>query len=128
VLVASLVVASCGADVRPAATVTIPAAAPPSSLAASEPTPASARPAPTPRKPKVEKVEGVGVPECDAYLVRLGECMANANPAAREAWEKTTGSLMESWRQAAASPEARTALAEGCRAAIDALAANSMCK
>jgi hypothetical protein len=127
VLVASLALVSCGADVQPAATVTIPKAAPQSS--ASEPLPpATARAAPAPKKPKVEKVEGVGVPECDAYLARLSECMANAKPAAREAWEKTTGTLIESWRQAAASPEARDALAVGCRAATDALAANPVCK
>jgi hypothetical protein len=130
VLVAAVVVMGCGAEAQPAATVTIPAPAPApaSRSAAVEPAPrASARPAAA--QPAADgPVDAVGVPECDAYIDRLGRCIKNGSPAAWEAWHKTTGSMVEAWHKAASSPEGRSLLTEGCRAALDALAANPMCK
>jgi hypothetical protein len=131
--VSCLLVASCGAEVPPAATVTIPAASPASSVAISEPVPRL--PPPTPRKPNGDSKSGanasgdsVGVPECDEYIVMYERCVRKAGGAAAAAAETAFKAQREAFTEAASTPEGKAALKSTCKQMLDSLATNPMCK
>ncbi len=60
----------------------------------------------------------VGVPECDDYIAKYEACLKGKVPeAARGALESSIAQMRQSWKQVAANPQARTALAGGCKQA-----------
>jgi hypothetical protein len=138
-LVASLVVTSCGAEVPPAATVTIPTASPASSAAVIEPVPPLAPP--TPRKPNPGDADGsgdstpgvasgdsVGVPECDEYMNKYERCIRKVGGPAAAAAESAFKAQRDGFARAASTPEAKVALKGTCKLMLDSLATNPLCK
>jgi len=68
----------------------------------------------------------IGVPECDDYIAKYEACISGKVPeAARAQYQASLKTMRDSWRQAAANPQTRAALAQGCKQAADA-AATSM--
>jgi hypothetical protein len=91
------------------------------------------RPAPVAKVPKRPKpavsAEGaVGMPECDEYLARFATCLSTMPPQAQDAAKEALAQMRQAWAQAAATPEGRTGLAAGCRAALDALTTTPTCQ
>jgi len=67
----------------------------------------------------------VGVPECDDYIAKYEACMSKVPEAGRAQYQASLKTLRDSWKQAAANPQTKAALATGCKQATDA-AATSM--
>lgn len=62
--------------------------------------------------------ESIGVPECDAYLKKYMDCIASKVPAvARTQYRNAFDQTLQSWRQAASTPEGKAGLALGCKQA-----------
>jgi hypothetical protein len=83
-----------------------------------------------PKRPKPAAGAGgaIGVPECDEYLDRFAACLAKMPPPAQDAVLEGLVAMRRAWAEAATTPEGRTGLATGCRAALDALTSNPACK
>jgi hypothetical protein len=67
----------------------------------------------------------IGIPECDNYMTKYRECIEAKVPdsvkaSVRQGLDQTTAA----WKQAAATPEARTGLAQACKQATDAAKAS----
>jgi hypothetical protein len=63
----------------------------------------------------------IGIPECDNYMTKYRECIEAKVPdsvkaSVRQSLDQTTAA----WKQAAATPEARSSLAQACQQATDA--------
>jgi hypothetical protein len=62
-----------------------------------------------------------GVPECDDYLKKYMECIDSKVPeAGRAMMRQSIEQTKAQWQKAAATPEGKSALATGCKAASDA--------
>jgi len=127
-LVAILV--GCSGAVTPSAppTVTIAAPQPAPEPEATEPPPAPVVNVPKRPNPTVAAGDVIGVPECDAYLARFAICLSKMPPPTHEAVKEALARTRQAWAQAAATPVNRAGLATGCRAALDALAQNPLCR
>ena len=98
------VAAACGGapEKAPATTSSVPAAAPTTAVA-----------------PAASTAE-FGVPECDDYLKKYLACMDTKMPEAGRAMARQTlDQTKASWKQAASTPEGKSGLAMGCKAATD---------
>jgi hypothetical protein len=124
----AVLVGCSGASTPPAATVTI--AAPPQAPEpeATEVPPAPAAKVPERPKPAVSADGAVGVPECDEFLAKFATCLGKMPPQAQDAAKEALAQMRQAWAQAAATPEGRTGLATGCRAALDALTTTPACQ
>jgi hypothetical protein len=61
-----------------------------------------------------------GVPECDEYMKKYLACIESKVPeAGRAAMKQALEQQKAAWKAAAATPEGRTGLATGCKAASD---------
>ena len=61
-----------------------------------------------------------GVPECDDYLRKYLACIETKVPEAGRAMARQTlDQTKASWKQAASTPQGRSGLAMGCKAATD---------
>jgi len=61
-----------------------------------------------------------GVPECDDYLTKYLACIDSKVPeAARATVRQSLDQTKAAWKQAAATPEGKSALAAGCKAATE---------
>jgi hypothetical protein len=61
-----------------------------------------------------------GVPECDEYMRKYLACIDSKVPeAGRAAMKQALEQQKAAWKQAAATPEGRSSLATGCKAAAD---------
>lgn len=97
----------------PAATTEAPAATDPAAPAAAS-VPAETAPAP------VAAADSVGIPECDDYLSKVNTCLADKVPADQRAMFQTgLDSSRTAWKQAAANPASKAALASTCKTALD---------
>lgn len=68
----------------------------------------------------------IGIPECDDYIATYRVCIEDKLPeAARESATRTLATTTAAWKKAAKTPAGRTALAEACKTASEAVA--SMC-
>ena len=69
----------------------------------------------------------IGIKECDDYMEAYSKCLdkmpAEAKTAAKTAYDEQ----VKAWKEAAKGP-GKDALATGCKAAADAMAANPACK
>lgn len=60
----------------------------------------------------------IGVPECDEYIEKYEACIRGKVPeAARGAMESSIEQMRKSWKDVAANPQAKKALAGGCKQA-----------
>lgn len=60
----------------------------------------------------------IGVPECDEYIEKYEACVSAKVPeAARGAMRSSIQQMRQSWKQVAANPQAKAALAGGCKQA-----------
>jgi ABC-type Fe3+-hydroxamate transport system substrate-binding protein len=58
----------------------------------------------------------IGVPECDDFIAKYEACITGKVPeAARAQFNSTLKQWRDSWRQAAATPQGKAGLAQGCK-------------
>ena len=63
----------------------------------------------------------IGIAECDDYVAKYEACLTDKVPAAsRGAFDSSIKQMRQSWKQAAANPQAKAALAGGCKQAHEA--------
>lgn len=62
----------------------------------------------------------IGVPECDEYIEKWEACYAKMPDAAKAAAKTSFDTMRNTWKTSAANPQAKAALATGCKAAMDA--------
>ena len=91
------------------------------------PTEAPAEPAAEASPDSTAETAEIGVSECDSYLERMTACIEQMPEEAQVAARSGLTQSKAAWRQAAATEAGRTALAQSCKAALDALAQNPMC-
>ena len=105
---------------------TAPTEAKPAEPAAkpAEPAPTEAKPAePAAADPAAAPAAAgeTGVKECDDYIAKFETCVGKMPAEAQAAAKTGLDSMKSGWKQAAAaSPEAKTALATGCTQALEA--------
>lgn len=64
--------------------------------------------------------ETIGVAECDAYISKYTKCIMDKVPEGmRGTMKQTLDQSLQAWKQAASTPEGKTALASACQTAID---------
>lgn len=62
--------------------------------------------------------EKIGVPECDDFITKYEACIANKVPeTVRAQFNTSLKQWRDSWRQAAATPQGKAGLAQGCKVA-----------
>jgi hypothetical protein len=87
---------------------------------------AAAAPATTAAAATTGSAGEFGVPECDSYMQKYRACLDKNVPAnMRGTYQTALDQTSASWRQAAATPQGKAALADGCRQA-EAMAKQSM--
>lgn len=64
---------------------------------------------------------GIGVKECDEYVTKYEACINKMGAAAKTAAEPGFKAQRDAFKQAASTPEGKTALATQCKAAMDAI-------
>jgi hypothetical protein len=64
---------------------------------------------------------GIGVAECDAYITKYEACIGKMGAAAKAAAEPGFKAQRDAFKQAASTPEGKTALSTQCKAAMDAI-------
>lgn len=80
---------------------------------------------------KEEEASGdkIGVAECDEYFDKMEACLGKMPAEAKGAMEEAMKGNRTAWKDAAKAGGAqKDALKTGCKAAVDALAANPACK
>ena len=88
----------------------------PAKPAAGAPPPAAAAPA----APAAASATEFGVPECDEYFKKYLACIDSKVPeAARAQVRQGLDQTKAAWKQAAANPDAKAALATGCKQATE---------
>ena len=70
----------------------------------------------------------IGVAECDEYITKYSACIAKMPAAAKGTAETGFKAQQDAWKASAATPEGKAALKAGCKATLDALATNPLCK
>ncbi len=62
----------------------------------------------------------IGVPECDEFIEKYEACVMNKVPeAARATMKSSIEQMRESWKKVAANPQAKSALAGGCKQTLE---------
>lgn len=61
----------------------------------------------------------IGVPECDDYLAKMEACLAKLPAVAKEQYDKAFEQTRTAWRNAAATPQGKSSLAQTCKAMTD---------
>jgi hypothetical protein len=70
----------------------------------------------------------VGVATCDAYVTKMRACIDKLPEADREARRKSLDGSLAAFREQARRPETKANLETTCKAAMDALASEPLCK
>ncbi|SFK78507.1 hypothetical protein [Lysobacter sp. cf310] len=108
--------ADAAADPAAATATSTPAETAPTDVAAPTATSVPAETAPA----AVAAADSVGIPECDDYLSKVNTCLADKVPADQRAMFQTgLDSSRTAWKQAAANPASKAALASTCKTALD---------
>lgn len=64
--------------------------------------------------------ETVGIPECDDYIAKYEACVKNKVPEAQRAtFNSGIETMRKSWKTAASNPQTKSALAGGCKQALE---------
>ncbi len=77
---------------------------------------------PKAEEPKAEEPaagDKIGVAECDEYITKYTACLGKMPAAAKGAMEKGLATMKTAWKQAAATEAGKTALAQGCKTALE---------
>ena len=62
----------------------------------------------------------VGVPECDDFIAKYEACINSKVPeSARSMVKANLDSMRKAWKDAAATPQGKAGLAQGCKQALD---------
>ena len=62
----------------------------------------------------------IGVPECDDYIAKVEACLKGKVPeASKGALQTALDTNRKAWRDAAANPQTKAALAQGCKTATE---------
>ena len=80
--------------------------------------PAEAKPADTAAAPAAGG--DIGVAECDEYIKKMTECSTKMAPEASGPMKESMETMKKAWKDASSTPEGKTALASGCKQALDA--------
>lgn len=72
--------------------------------------------------------DSIGVTECDDYLKKMESCLGKMPAQAKAASEAAFKQNRDAWKQAASTPAGKEGLKTACKAALDAIAQNPMCK
>ena len=90
--------------------------------AETKPADTAAKPADTAAKPAdmAAPSGGIGVAECDEYIKKMTECATKMAPEAAGPMKESMATMEKAWIDAAKTPEGKTALASGCKQALDA--------
>ena len=70
----------------------------------------------------------IGVAECDDYVSKMKACMDKMPAEAKAASQSAFDQSINAWKQAAGTEAGKQGLATACKAALDAIAQNPMCK
>ena len=70
----------------------------------------------------------IGVAECDEYVTKYTACIGKMPAAAKTTAESGLKTQADAWKASAATPEGKAALKVGCKATLDSLANNPLCK
>ncbi len=71
-------------------------------------------------KSTASSADKVGVAECDEYIEKYDACVTGKVPeAARAAMRSSIEQMRQLWKSAAANPQAKAALAGGCKQALE---------
>jgi len=62
----------------------------------------------------------IGVAECDDYIKKMNDCAGKMQPEAAGPMKESMATMKKAWKDAASTPEGKTALASGCKQALDA--------
>ena len=62
----------------------------------------------------------IGVAECDEYIKKMTECSTKMAPEASGPMKESMETMKKAWKDASSTPEGKTALASGCKQALDA--------
>jgi hypothetical protein len=62
----------------------------------------------------------IGVAECDDYIKKMTDCAGKMQPEAAGPMKESMETMKKAWKDAASTPEGKTALASGCKQALDA--------
>src|SRR5688500_3605085 len=62
----------------------------------------------------------IGVAECDEYIKKMSECSTKMAPEAAGPMKESMETMKKAWKDASSTPEGKTALASGCKQALDA--------
>jgi hypothetical protein len=106
--------APAAADKKPTDTAAKPADT------AAKPADTAAKPADTAAKPAAGGSGDIGVAECDDYIKKMSDCSGKMQPEAAGPMKESMETMKKAWRDAASTPEGKTALASGCKQALDA--------
>jgi hypothetical protein len=104
-------------ETKPATTETKPAETKPADTAAKPADTAAAKPADT---AAAAPSGGIGVAECDEYIKKMTECATKMAPEAAGPMKESMATMEKAWKDASSTPEGKTALASGCKQALDA--------
>ena len=72
--------------------------------------------------------DAIGVAECDEYIKKYSACIAKMPAAAKAPAETGFKTMKDAWKTAASTPQGKEGLKTGCKAALDGLASNALCK
>ncbi len=72
--------------------------------------------------------DSVGVAECDDYIKKYEACIGKAAGPAKAAAQQGFDAQRQGFKSGAATPEGKAALKTQCKALVDGLASNPMCK
>ncbi len=62
----------------------------------------------------------IGVAECDEYIKKMNDCSTKMAPEAAGPMKESMETMKKAWKDASSTPEGKTALASGCKQALDA--------
>jgi hypothetical protein len=70
--------------------------------------------------------DAIGVKECDDYMKKWNDCYKD--PATKAAMKSGYDQQVAAFKQAAATPQGKAAIATSCKSASDALTSSGACK
>lgn len=80
------------------------------------------------KKEEAAPAGGIGVADCDEYVTKYTACIAKMPAAAKPTAEAGFKVQVDAWKTTAATPEGKAMLKVGCKATLDSLASNALCK
>lgn len=70
----------------------------------------------------------IGVAECDEYVTKYTACLDKMPAASKSAAEQGFKAQVDAWKTSAGTEQGKAMLKVGCKATLDSLATNPLCK